>query len=124
MSRIQETKKQIYVPEIPVYTTRDFQELNSELEKYKINKKFKINQKDREVRYVPVEGLKKWYFDKGATTKDFAVINIPLFRELQEKLSQLNMWEKKKEYAIKMQLKDYEKMEAPIIDNVQIQIEE
>jgi hypothetical protein len=104
MGRIQKKEEEKITIEYPVYTARDFFIMKDELEKYAIDKELK--KKDGTfgmVHFVPVVGVQKWYIEKGALAdrEDWAVKNIPLFKELQDKMEQYDRWCRRVEYAQK-----------------------
>src|SRR3990167_3730563 len=104
MARIgeQQIRKVITFPEL---SKQQLHELDRELEPYMIEKE----RGGKIEHYVTTEGYEKFYFDKGAVTKDFSVKDIMRFREVQNQLEQYHHWLGRKEYAIKMQGQDYEK---------------
>jgi len=115
MSRIDrpeyKKKETIY----PVYTAKDFFQLERELEKYAIDKELPMvgNMKQKEmVHFVPVTGVQDWYIAQGALSanKNWCIKDIPLFKELQDKLNQYYSWCRKREYAIKHQTEEYSEL--------------
>jgi hypothetical protein len=109
MPRIGESqiKKEITYPEL---SKQELHALDAELDKYAIEKELS----GKMIRYVPKEGIERWFFDRGATTETFSIKNIPLFKECQNRLEQHSRWLGRKEYAIKMQDKNYEEQVSKI----------
>lgn len=103
MGKIYEREKEKYVPDYPVYTARDFFIIKEELNKFAIDKEFNIKGEKKIIRFVPTEGLQKWFIEKGALsdTKEWTVKNVPLFKELRDKIDQYDNWERRRDYAIK-----------------------
>lgn len=95
-----------------IYTSREFFDLERELEKYAIDKEQDIKGVMTMVHYVPVEGLKQWYIDNGGLSdyEEWTVLDISRFKELQDKMEQFNSWQNRREYAKKKELEDYDKM--------------
>jgi hypothetical protein len=103
MGKIYEREKEKYVTNYPVYTARDFFRIKEELNKFAIDKEFIIKGEKKMIHFVSASGLQKWYIEKGALSdkEEWTVKNIPLFRELQDKIDQYNNWERRRDYAIK-----------------------
>ena len=113
MGKIYEREKEKYVINYPVYTARDFFIIKDELDKYAIDKEFLIKGEKKIIHFVPTEGLQKWFIEKGVLSnrKEWSVQNIPLFRELRDKIDQYYNWERRRDYAIKTQgSKEYESL--------------
>ena len=118
------TKQQKEKPEPIVYqeyTSKDFFDLDREFEKYKetVSLPVKFGSEEREdCTFVTTKGLQRWYIDNGALSnkEEWTICNIPKYKELQNKLEQYDNWQRKKEYAIKMDLKEKEKM----VEQIQI----
>jgi hypothetical protein len=111
MPRIQDREKEKQTSIFPVYTAKEFFPLEAELESYKID--IPTYPGNNGVAYMGNEGLWKYYFDNGALSKrrymnGWTVSDIDKFKEVQNKLDQFNNWLRRKEYAIKMQGKDYD----------------
>jgi hypothetical protein len=86
----------------PTYTAKDFFEIKAELEKYAIDKEFEEKDGSKKmVHFVPASGLRDWYILKGglAPREEWTVRDIPLFKELQDKISQYENWCRRREYA-------------------------
>lgn len=98
------------------YSSKDFFDLERELEKYAIDKEQKIKGVMTMVHYVPVKGIQQWYIDNGALSNidQWTVCNIFLFKELQEKMDQFNNWCRRREFAIKQELDGYEELSKSI----------
>lgn len=103
MGKIYEREKEKYVSDYPVYTARDFFIIKEELNKFAIDKEFNIKGEKKIIRFVPAEGLQKWFIEKGglSDTKEWKVKNVPLFKELRDKIDQYDNWERRRDYAIK-----------------------
>lgn len=104
MSKIQKQQEEKVEISYPTYTAKDFFIIKDELEKYALDKEFKEKDGSKKMyHFVPVEGLQKWYIEKGALAdrEDWAVKNIPLYKELQDKMDQYENWNRRREYAEK-----------------------
>ena len=110
MSKFNKKDKEVKeVIEYPIYTARDFFIIKEELEKYAIDKEFTERDGSKKIyHFVPVEGLEKWYIEKGALSSlgGWTIKDIPLFKELQNKIEQYDKWSRRREYAQKNSL-DY-----------------
>lgn len=104
---------------MPVYTTEDFKQLETELDKYCIDKELTISGESRMVRYVPKEGMVKWFNDNGATNEEFAIRDISKFKLLQDKLDQYYNWIRRKEFASRMQYQNYESIVGSVVDRME-----
>jgi len=119
MTKIQsDYEKKRIERKLPIYTKKDFLQLEDELEQYMIEKDFTFNGETRSVRYVPLEGMTKWFASKGATNEKYEVRNIALFKECQDLMEQYNNWIKRKEFAIRMQDLHYEEMAGQVANNM------
>lgn len=86
------------------YSSKEFFDLERELEKYKETKSLLINfeSKEREdITFVTTKGLQKWYIDNGALSDkdDWTIYNIPKYKELQNKLEQYENWQRRRSFA-------------------------
>jgi len=95
------------------YTSKEFFDLERELEKYKETKLLPIGKGSKEleeVTFVTTKGLQKWYIDNGglSNTEEWTVLDIYKFKELQDKMEQYDNWQKRRSYAIKKELESRE----------------
>lgn len=113
MPRPQKTEYKKPVVEKPVYTSKDFFDMERELDKFAIDKEFKKKDGTMQmIHYVPTDGLKQWYIEKGGLSnrEAWTVLDIPKFQELQEKMDQYNNWCRRREFAQKKDLEGYEEL--------------
>lgn len=101
------------------YTSKDFFDLERELEKYKETKSLPIKKGSDEredVTFVTTKGLQKWYIDNGglSDTEEWTVCNIYRFKELQDKMEQYENWQKRRAYAIKKELEGLEELSEQV----------
>ena len=87
-----------------IYESRDFFAIEAELEKFAIDKEQTIKGVKQMVHFVPVEGIQKWYIMQGglADREEWAVRDISLFKELQNKMEQYDKWQRRRSYAQRM----------------------
>jgi hypothetical protein len=125
MPRIGKPEYKKEAPDYPVYTAKDFFALEAELEKFAVDKellKYRITNEKEIVHFVPSEGVQKWYISKGALAnqEEWCIKDIPLYKELSNKLEQYYSWGRRREYAIKHQLEDYGDLtqQVQIVDDI------
>lgn len=97
------------------YTSKDFFDLDRELEKYKETKSLPIKKgsiEREDVIFVTTKGIQRWYIDHGALSdkEEWTICNIPLYKELQDKLEQYDNWQKRRTYAKKKELEGLEEL--------------
>lgn len=104
MGKIQKKQEERIEKVYPTYSARDFFEIKAELEKYAIDKELVGRDGIKKMyHFVPVEGVQKWYIEKGALSdrSEWTIKDIPLYKELQEKMEQYDKWCRRVEYAQK-----------------------
>ena len=118
MPRIELTKRKENAVEYPTYSAKDFFALQTELEEYAIDKELpKLDRTMEMVHFVPVSGIQKWLIKQGALAnrEDWTVKDIPLYKELQNKLEQYTNWCRRREYAQNQSLQEYSDMATETI---------
>ena len=99
----------------PTYSVQELMLLENELKPYRIEKQSTYD-RSRKVQYVPVDGLNKFYCDKGVTDSKGVITDLSAFLKLDNKMEQYQNWKRKKEYAIKMETLELEKLETHFIN--------
>lgn len=124
MPRIELQQKEKNIVEYPVYSAKDFFALQAELSEYEIEKELpKIGGGFEKVKFIPVSGIQKWLIKEGALSdrEEWTIKDIPLYRELQNKLEQYTYWCRRREYAQNQSLQEYSNMATEtiaIIDDI------
>lgn len=124
MPRIEIQTRKKNIVKYPTYSAKDFFVLQKELSEYEVEKDLPLLEGGSEkVKFVPVEGIQKWLIKQGAllNREEWIIKDIPLYRELQDKLEQYASWCRRREYAQKHSLEDYNKMATEtmtIVDDI------
>jgi len=115
MPRPQKTEYKKPIIEKIEYSSKEFFDLERELEKYKETKSLPIKKGSLEredVTFVTTKGLQRWYIDNGglADREEWTVCNIEKYKELQDKMEQYNNWQRRRDYAQKKELEGLEEL--------------
>lgn len=93
------------------YTSKEFFDLERELEKYKEIKSLLVKNgsiEKEDVTFVTTKGIQGWYIYNGGLSdvEEWIIKDIYKFKELQDKMEQYDNWQKRRAYAINKELEN------------------